>query len=162
MGLLGRLVAAFAATSASATAATPTSAAAATVAAATPTASTTAAAVAATSASAAAATVTAAAARRTFFTRTRLVHSESATIEGLAMEVGDGSLRVCVGPHGHEREAAGFAGEFVLDEKDFAHWTRLREIILQVGLSRVEGQIAHVEFVAHLILLVDSLRTALR
>ena len=162
MGLLEGLVAAFAATSASATTATPASATAATLAAATTAASTTAAAVAATSATAAAAAVTAAAARRTFFTRTRLVHSESATVEGLAMEVGDGSLRVCVGPHGHEREAAGFAGEFVLDEKHFADRTCLREIVLQVGLSRVEGQIAHVEFVAHLILLVDSLRTALR
>jgi hypothetical protein len=158
-------VTAFAATSTSAATAAPTSAsapAAAVAAATTPASATAAAGTATTPASAAATAVTAAAARGTFFTRARFVYGESATVEGLAVKLGDRSLRVLIGTHGDECESAGFAGEFVLDEKDFAHRTSLREIVLQVGLGRIERQIADVEFVAHLIMLIDSLRTALR
>jgi len=65
------------------------------------------------------------------------------------MELRDCVLRIGVVRHGDEREAARFAGEFVLHEEDFGHGTDLCKIILEVRLGRVEREVAHVEFVTH-------------
>jgi hypothetical protein len=61
----------------------------------------------------------------------------------------DGILCVVVARHGDEREAARFAGEFVLDEHHFADRAGRGEEILEVGLSGVEREVPHVEFRAH-------------
>lgn len=67
------------------------------------------------------------------------------------MELGDCGLRVSVVRHGDECEAARFTGEFVLHQQHFRYRTRLCEVILEIGLRRIEGEISYVEFVAHVV-----------
>jgi hypothetical protein len=67
------------------------------------------------------------------------------------VELRDGGLRIGVTSHRDERKTARFAGEFVLDEQHFGDRAGLREEILQIGLGRVEREVAHVEFVTHVI-----------
>jgi hypothetical protein len=59
---------------------------------------------------------TAAAAGRTLFTRARFIHSQRSTVDTLAVEFGNGSLRVLFRGHCDKGEAAGFPGEFVLHQ----------------------------------------------
>ena len=97
---------------------------------------------------AAAATTTAA--EGTVFTGTGLVDRERTTVHGLAVEHRDCVLRFLIGRHGDEREAARFAGEFILHEQDFVNNARLGEEILKVGFRRRKRQIADVEFSGHI------------
>jgi len=156
----GRLIA----TAALATTTTTTTAASITTATTATTAATTTAATATTASTIAAATTTAAAAPastaitaaaatagRTILTRARFVHGQGATVKGVAVKHGDGLLRVFIRRHGDEGEAAGFAGEFVLHKHDFGDRASLREVVLEIGLGRVERQVADVEFITHLV-----------
>ena len=139
----------------SASAVPTTTAAAATIAATTATASATTTTIAAATTTASTAVAPAATTTgRTVFTRTRFIHRQRATVKGLAVELRDRILRIGIAAHGHEREAARFAGEFVLHQHHFGHGTGLREIILEISLRRVEGEISNVEFVAHVMLSV--------
>ena len=65
------------------------------------------------------------------------------------MKLGDRRLRIGIARHGDEREAARFAGKFVLHQHHFSYRTGLREIILKIGFRRIERKIADVEFVSH-------------
>ena len=69
------------------------------------------------------------------------------------MELSDRVLSFLIANHSDEREAARFTGELVLNQQDLADSARLREVVLQIGLGGIEGQISHVEFVAHLIVI---------
>jgi hypothetical protein len=53
-------------------------------------------------------------------------------------------LCVRFGRHGHKRETARFAGEFILHQRDFLNRARLGEKILEIRFGCVEGKIAYV------------------
>ena len=132
-----------AASTAVATAPAATAAVAATAAAVSAT--TTAAAVATTTtATASAATITTAAAWRTSFTGTSFIHSQGSAFDRLAIEFRDRFLRVRVCCHRDKGEAARFAGELILHQRDLLHRSRLSEKILQICFGRVEGKISYV------------------
>jgi hypothetical protein len=61
----------------------------------------------------------------------------------------DGILRLLLCGHGHKSIAAGFSREFVDHQRHFADSASLAEEILQVGFGDCEGEIAHVESIAH-------------
>jgi localization factor PodJL len=86
----------------------------------------------------------AATATRARFARTRFVHGQGPTFDGLAIEIGDRFLRIGFISHGDKSEAARFAGEFVLHESDFGDRARLREEVLEIGFGGVEGKISDV------------------
>jgi hypothetical protein len=65
------------------------------------------------------------------------------------VELRDRSLRIGIAAHRHEGESAGLAREFVLHQQHFGHGTGLCEVVLEISLRCVEGEISHVEFVAH-------------
>jgi hypothetical protein len=91
----------------------------------------TAAALSAIAASIATATIApATAAWRPWFARARLINGQRSAFERLPVYFRDCLLRVLVGAHGHKREAAGFAGKFVLHEHDFLHRACLRKELL--------------------------------
>jgi len=91
----------------------------------------TAAALSAIAASITATTIAAAtAAWRPWFARARLINGQRSAFERLPVYFRDCLLRVLVGAHGHKREAAGFAGKFVLHEHDFLHRACLRKELL--------------------------------
>jgi hypothetical protein len=108
--------------------------------------STTAAAVA--SATAAASTpATAVAAATTWWaslTWASFVHGQWTTFDGLAIELADRLLRICVRRHRDECEAARFSGKLILHQRDLLDWPRLSEKILKIGFGRVEGKISYV------------------
>jgi hypothetical protein len=102
----------------------------------------TAAAVAPATAAIAAATTTAT--RRTWFARTRFVHGQGPTFNGLAIELGDRLLRIAFARHRDEREAARFTGELVLHQRDFLDWADAGKHVLEIGFRGVEGKISYV------------------
>jgi hypothetical protein len=101
------------------------------------------------------ATVTTAAATTAFalFHGTRFVDREGATVDFLAMEFRDGRLRFFRGAHFHETKAAGAACHAIIDHLHPGDIARLGKEIGQVVFRHAEGQIAHIEFYAHLFLL---------
>jgi hypothetical protein len=131
-----------------------TSAAIATVSAATTTATTIATVSTATTA-AAAATVSAATAAAAFtrFHRTRFVHGQRPAIDFLAMEFRDGRLRFIGGAHFHETETTGTSRHAIIDHLHPRDIARLGKEIGQVIFRHAKGQVAHVQFYAHLFLL---------
>jgi hypothetical protein len=134
-----------AASAAVATATAATTAAVATATAAT--AVTTTAAAVATATAAASTPATAVAAATTWwasFTWASFVHGQRATFDGLAIELGDCLLRICVRRHRDESEAARFSGKLILHQRDLLNWSRLSEKILKIGFGRVEGKISYV------------------
>jgi hypothetical protein len=64
----------------------------------------------------------------------------------------DRVLRIGVAAHGHECKAAGFPRKFILDKHDLRNRPGLGKKVLEIGLRRVEREIAHVEFVTHVML----------
>jgi hypothetical protein len=112
--------------------------------------------VATTASAATAIIITAAAASTTttaeaaLFTRTRFIDTKRATLDLLAIELGDGILRIGLGGHGHEGESAGLAREFILHEEHFRDSAGLRKHILQLELRRRERQVAYVQSISHI------------
>ena len=139
MGLAAASVAS-AAVATSTTVATTTTAV--TSASATTTIATAATAVAAATPAVAAATATAT--RRTRFARTRFVDGQRATLDGLAIEIGDCLLRIRFARHGDERKAARLTGELILHQRDFLDRADAGEHVLEIGLGGVEGKISYV------------------
>jgi hypothetical protein len=128
------------------------SAAIATSASATTAVTTTAAAIAATAAAAAIATTTttvtatsaATAAGGPGFTWARFIHGQGAAFNRLAIEFRDGLLGVRIRCHRDKGEAARFAGELILHQRDLLDRSRLSEKILKICFGRVEGKISYV------------------
>ena len=137
----GRLATATLSAAAIATSATATAAVASTATAAVATTTTT---IAATAAAVAATTAAAPTATWACFTRTRFVHGQGPPFNGLAVELGDGLLRVGFIGHGDKGKTARLAGKFVLHEGDFGDRARLREKVLKVGFGGIEGKISYV------------------
>jgi hypothetical protein len=65
------------------------------------------------------------------------------------VELSDRVFRVFIAAHRDESKPAGFAGETVLNQHDFADGASLAEEILEVGFRGVERKVPHVEFIAH-------------
>jgi hypothetical protein len=125
------------------------SAAIATSASATTAVTTTAAAIAATAAAAAIATTTTtvtatSAAGGPGFTWARFIHGQGAAFNRLAIEFRDGLLGVRIRCHRDKGEAARFAGELILHQRDLLDRSRLSEKILKICFGRVEGKISYV------------------
>jgi hypothetical protein len=102
------------------------------------------------------ATISAAAATAAAFAlfhRTRFVDCEGATVDFLAVEFRDGRLRFFRRAHFHETKAAGTARHAIIDHLHPGDIARLGKEIGQVVFRHAEGQIAHIEFYAHLFLL---------
>ena len=74
----------------------------------------------------------------------------------------DRLLGISIARHRDEREPTGFASEFVLHEHDFSNRARLSEVILEIGFRRVKRQIADIEFITHLCLLISFPKRGLR
>jgi hypothetical protein len=136
-----------AATTATAAAAATATATAATAAAATTTAEA-AAAAAATTAAAAAEAATAATALRTFLS---LVDAQRATVEVGAVHGRDGSLRLLLGSHGDETEAARATGLAIGHDVRVSDLAGAGESLAQDVRGGVKREIADVEAIAHLL-----------
>jgi hypothetical protein len=93
-----------------------------------------------------AAAITAAASTtgRASFTGARFVHGQGPAFDRLAIELRDRLLGVCFRCHRDKGEAARFAGELILHQRDLLNWSRLSEKILQIRFGRVEGKISYV------------------
>src|SRR5262245_31918754 len=105
-----------------------------------------AAATASTSTTATATTETTAAPRRH---RPRFVHGERPASEALLVELRDRILRILLGRHFHEREAASASGLAVPHDANSRHLARLRKQLIQVVFIDVVREIADIQFVAH-------------
>jgi hypothetical protein len=108
---------------------------------------------AATTATAAVSTTAAAATAFALFHGTRFVDREGPAVDFLAVELRDGSLRFIGSSHFDETETAGTAGYAIVDHLHPRDVARLGKEIGQVVFRHAEGQIAHIEFHAHFILL---------
>jgi len=95
-------------------------------------------------AAAAIATATTTATWRTWFARTRFVHSQGPAFDGLAIEFGDRLLRIAFARHRDEREAPRLTGELVLHQRDFLDWADAGKHVLEIGFRGVEGKISYV------------------
>src|SRR5262249_33995185 len=82
-----------------------------------------------------------------------LVDGQGPAVDLLAAQPGDGRLRLLVGAHLHEAEPLRAPGVAVGDHLSRLHRTELPEQPLQVTGGRLVGQIADVQFLAHLGLL---------
>src|SRR5437764_989624 len=74
----------------------------------------------------------------------RFVHGESASFDGLSVDLGNRVLSVLFRSHRDERETARFTGKFILHQSHFLHRTGLREKLLEFVFSRIERKIAYV------------------
>ncbi len=101
-----------------------------------------------TTAAAKAATATAAA----FSAGTSFVHSQGASVEGVAIEFFSCRFSFCVGFHRDESKTAGFTREFVLHEDGFLDLAGSGKQILQIDFGCVEGKISHKEFSTHILI----------
>jgi hypothetical protein len=90
-----------------------------------------------------------AAAEAALIARARFVDAEGASLDLLAVKLGDGVLSVCLGGHGDEGESAGFAREFILHEQDFGDGAGLRKHVLQLEFRCRERQVAYVQSISH-------------
>ena len=107
----------------------------------------------ATTTAAATTTISATAAAFALFHRTRFIDGQGATIDFLAMEFGDGSLCFLRRAHFHETKTAGATRHAIIDHLHPGDIARLGKEIGQVVFRHAEGQVAHIEFYAHLFLL---------
>jgi hypothetical protein len=89
-------------------------------------------------------TATAATAWWARLARTRFVHGQGTAFECRAIDFRNCLLRICVGGHGDESEATGFAGEFVLHQHDFLNWARFGKKLLKFIFGGVKWEISHV------------------
>jgi hypothetical protein len=85
-----------------------------------------------------------------FLAGTRFVDGQIATLEILAMKLIHGALRLFIRGHGHEAEAARFAGHFILNEDGLADRSGGGEEIQKIVFGGVEGKIPDVKFVTHI------------
>jgi hypothetical protein len=102
------------------------------------------------------ATATAAFTGGALFTRTRDVDGERPATEVLTVEHFDGALGLLSGGELDKREATGAAGELVEHQVDVQDDPGSGEVVLDVSLHRLVGQIAHEET----ILVVHNTRAA--
>jgi hypothetical protein len=89
-------------------------------------------------------TAASAAAWRPSLTRACFVHGQRTAFHRLAIEFRDRLLRIRFRRHRDKGEAARFAGELILHQRDLLDWSRLSEKILKIGFGRVEGKISYV------------------
>jgi len=99
-----------------------------------------------TAATAAAAAISAAGtfASGALFTRTRFVDGDGATLDALAVDLGNGGGGAFRRGHGHEGEAAWPVGRAIHDEIDLRNRSAGREEVLQVVFGGVKGKIPDV------------------
>jgi hypothetical protein len=81
--------------------------------------------------------------------RARFIDAQRASFDLFAVQLAHGVLRVSFRSHGHKRESAGFAREFILHQQDFANSASLRKHVLQLELRRRERQVAYVQSISH-------------
>jgi len=74
------------------------------------------------------------------------VHSQGASLNFLAVKGVDGGSGRGGVVHRHKREAAGAAGNAIVDECHFRDGAVLFEKILEIVFGRIEGKISYVEF----------------
>ena len=79
----------------------------------------------------------------------RLVHGEIAAAQRILVELLNRLLRILVGGHLHEREAARAARHLIAHDGDRLDLTGLSEEILQILLAGAEREIAHKKFPSH-------------
>src|SRR5262245_6899053 len=79
----------------------------------------------------------------------RLVHAERTAVDGLAVDLRDRLLRLGVGAHRHEREAARATGVAIHHDVDVGDLAELREQLADRVGGGLEGQVANVEPVTH-------------
>jgi hypothetical protein len=99
--------------------------------------------------SAAAASTTASAAEAALIAGARLIDTEGTSFDLLAIELGDGVLRIGLGCHRHKSKSAGFAREFILHEQHLGDCAGLRKHILQLEFRRRERKVAYVQSISH-------------
>jgi hypothetical protein len=97
-----------------------------------------------------AATATTTAAAFALFHGTRFIDGQGSAIDFLAMKFGNSGLRFFRGAHFHESETTGTARDAVVNHLDPGDVARLGKEIGQVVFCHAKGQIAHIEFYAHL------------
>src|SRR6266851_3514629 len=90
--------------------------------------------------------------------RVRDVHGDLAAVEVLAVQLGDGPLRLLGGRHLDEAEAPGLAGELVRDHGRRLHGPALGEVLSKGLTGRGIGQTTHVQFRSHMVLLRSLFR----
>jgi len=87
------------------------------------------------------------------FHRTRFIDGQRTAIDFLAMEFRDGCLRFFRRAHFDKAEAAGTPRHAIIDHLHPRDIARLGKKIGQVVFRHAKGQVAHIEFYAHLFLL---------
>src|SRR3989442_2597785 len=103
-----------------------------------------------------AARVTGVARDSTLGTLARLADADVPPPQLAAVELGDGLLRLLVPAHFDAAEPASAAGEPILDDRGHRTGPRLRQRFLQIVVRRLEGEIAHEQFQAHVALRPDG------
>src|SRR5690349_14968203 len=91
---------------------------------------------------------------RTLFARTRFVHGQHTIFEGVAVEALDRFLRAFFSCHLDKAKAFRTARVTIRNEGNFAHFAGLREQCLQLFLRYIIGQVAYVQFLSHVGLLL--------
>jgi len=89
--------------------------------------------------------------------RAGFIHGQGTTIDFLAMELGDRRLRFIGRSHFHKAKAAGTSRHAVIDQLHPRDIARLGKKIGQVVFRHAKGQVAHIQFHAHLFLKDGSL-----
>jgi hypothetical protein len=85
-----------------------------------------------------------------FLLRLGFIDGQGTTIHSLAVKHGNGFLACGFGFHFHKTEAPGLAGVPVSDNLSRNHWAGLGKKRVQLFFGRLEGQIADVQFNAHI------------
>jgi hypothetical protein len=84
--------------------------------------------------------------------RARFVHGQGTTVDFLAVKLGDSRLGFLGGAHFHKAKTAGPSRYAIIDQLDPRDIARLGKEIGQVVFRHAKGQVAHVQFHAHLFL----------
>jgi len=83
---------------------------------------------------------------RPLFASAGFIHGQGASLDLFAVQGVDGGSGRGGVAHRHKREAAGAAGNAIVDERHFRDGAVLFEKILKIVFSRIEGKISYVEF----------------
>ncbi len=89
--------------------------------------------------------------------RTRLVHGQITAVQVRTIHGVDGGLGFLRRAHRHESEAAGPAARAVNHQIGFQNRAVRRKSVLQIVLSRVEGDVSYKQFCVHVNDLTDSI-----
>jgi hypothetical protein len=84
--------------------------------------------------------------------RARFIHGQGATVDFLAVKLGDGRLGFLGSAHFHKAKTAGPSRYAIIDQLHPRDIARLGKEIGQVVFRHAKGQVAHVQFHAHLFL----------